>query len=173
MPLPIIGFLFYSGPPLHVLHDDYAKKGRIDDKAPVLASATADIDAPVAEVWRLLSDVAAWPTWNSAIGKVTLDPAVAVDAAFHWKNGSSSIRSRFAVVTPERELTWTGVSTGIRAVHRNTLEQLPGGAVRVRSEESMAAPLVGALYPSRVLQRSLDQWLDLLKRTAETPGPAA
>ena len=167
MPLPIVGNLFYSGPPLHVLHDDYAKQGRIDDRAPVVAAAEADVDAPPAEVWRLLSDVAAWPSWNTDIKSVTLDPAVAVDAAFHWKNGGSSIRSRFAVVAPERELTWTGVSVGIRAVHRNTLEQLPGGSVRLRSEESMAAPLVGVLYPSRALQRSLQKWVDLLKRTAE------
>ncbi|MEV4517236.1 SRPBCC family protein [Dactylosporangium sp. NPDC049525] len=167
MPSSIVGNLFYSGPPLHVLHDEYAKRGRVDDKAPVLASTEIDIDAPIADVWRLLSDVAAWPTWNTDVGKVTLDPAVAVDAAFHWKNGPSNIRSRFAVVTPERELTWTGVSTGIRAVHRNTLEQLPAGPVRMRTEESMAAPLVGVLYPSRKLQRGLEQWLDLLKRTAE------
>ncbi len=159
--------LFYSGPPLDVLHDEYAKAGRVDDKAPVLASAEIDIDAPIATVWRLLSDVAAWPAWNTDVREVTLDSAVTVDAAFHWKNGPSSIRSRFAVVTPEQELTWTGVSTGIRAVHRNTLAQQPGGPVRMRTEESMAAPLVGVLYPSSKLQRGLEQWLDLIKRTAE------
>jgi hypothetical protein len=31
--------LFYRGPPIDVLHEEYAKKGRIDGEAPVRASA--------------------------------------------------------------------------------------------------------------------------------------
>ena len=30
--------LCYSGPPIGVLHEEYAKKGRVDDEAPVKAS---------------------------------------------------------------------------------------------------------------------------------------
>ena len=41
------------------------------------------------------------------------------------------------MVEPEQELTWTGVSTGVRAVHRNVLRELPGGQVHLLTEESM------------------------------------
>jgi hypothetical protein len=38
--------LLYAGPPLRVLHDEYAKKGRIDDKAPVATAYEVHIKAP-------------------------------------------------------------------------------------------------------------------------------
>jgi hypothetical protein len=37
--------LFYAGPPLRVLHEEYAKNGRIDQDAPVTAACEAEIRA--------------------------------------------------------------------------------------------------------------------------------
>ncbi|HWI02195.1 MAG TPA: SRPBCC family protein, partial [Propionibacteriaceae bacterium] len=104
--------LFYSGPSIDVLHEEYAKKGRIDARAPVGAAREIRIEAPVGRVWELLVNVPAWGTWDRAVHDVHLDSTVAADARFTWVNGRARIRSRFAVVDPGRELTWTGVSTG-------------------------------------------------------------
>jgi hypothetical protein len=38
--------LFYGGPPIGVLHEQYAKKGRVDDEAPMKASYEVLIEAP-------------------------------------------------------------------------------------------------------------------------------
>ncbi len=38
--------LFYAGPPLQVLHEEYAKNGRIDQQAPVTTACEVNIRAP-------------------------------------------------------------------------------------------------------------------------------
>ena len=106
--------LFYRAPSIDVLHEEYAKKGRIDARAPVGAAREIRIEAPVGKVWELLVNVPALGTWDRAVHDVHLESTVAADAWFTWVNGRARIRSRFAVVDPGRELTWTGISTGAR-----------------------------------------------------------
>jgi Polyketide cyclase / dehydrase and lipid transport len=106
--------LFYSGPSIEVLHEEYAKKGRIDEEAPVEAFHEVRIEAPVERVWELLSDVPGWGTWYPDVHDVHLDSGVKADARFTWTNGKARIKSTFAVVDEEREITWTGVSWGRR-----------------------------------------------------------
>jgi hypothetical protein len=159
--------LFYRGPSIDVLHEEYAKKGRIDAGAPVGAAREIRIEAPVGKVWELLVNVPAWGTWDRAVHDVHLDSTVAADARFTWVNGRARIRSRFAVVDPGRELTWTGISTGAKAVDRHVLEATDDAATRVRSEESMAGPLLVLFYNSAKLRTGMEQWLTALKTAAE------
>jgi uncharacterized protein YndB with AHSA1/START domain len=159
--------LFYGGPSIEALHEEYAKKGRIDEEAPVKASREVHIEAPVERVWRLLSDPRGWGTWYPDIHDVHLNLGVEADARFDWANGKAHMRSRFAVVEAEREITWTGVAYGAKAVHRHILEPTDGGATRVFSEESMAGPLLVLLYNRAKLEAEMEQWLSALKSAAE------
>ncbi len=159
--------LLYRGPALDVLHEDYAKRGRVDELAPVAAARSIRVEAPPDRVWRVLAAVAAWPSVDPAITRVELPGGVAVDAPFTWSNGRSRIRSRFAVVDPGRELTWTGVSGGARAVHRHVLRPGTGGATELASTESMAGPLLTLLYGSAELDQGMLAWLEAVKSAAE------
>jgi uncharacterized protein YndB with AHSA1/START domain len=163
--------LLYRGPALEVLHERYAKHGRIDDHAPVTAAYEVHIDAPVRRVWGLLADPSDWPTFDPAIHDVELD-TVAPDARFTWTNGRARMKSRFAVVDRDREITWTGVSSGAKAVHRHLLQATGDGGTRVVSEESMAGPLLVLFYSSAKLQAGMQQWLTALKTAAEQPDRA-
>jgi hypothetical protein len=158
--------LFWNGPSIEVLHEEYAKNGRIDGEAPVRASHEIRVDAPVERVWELLSDVSGWGTWDPAVHDVHLDSTVAEDARFAWGNGRARIKSRFAVVDSARELTWTGVFSGAKAVDRHVLEATDDGATRIRCEESMAGPLLVLFYNSAKLQADTEQWLTTLKTAA-------
>jgi len=159
--------LFYGGPPIGVLHEEYAKKGRVDDEAPVKASYEVLIEAPVERVWGLLSDVPGWGNWYPDVHDVRLDSGVEADARFDWRNGKARIRSRFAVVDAEREIAWTGVSSGAKAVHRHVLEPAGPGVTRVFSEESMAGPLLVLFFDGAKLQAGMEEWLATLKTAAE------
>jgi uncharacterized protein YndB with AHSA1/START domain len=160
--------LFYSGPSIEVLHEEYAKKGRIDEEAPVKASHEVRIEAPVERVWELLSDVPSWGTWYPDVHDVHLDSGVKADARFTWANGKARIKSTFAVVDAEREITWTGVSSGAKAVDRNVLQPTgDGGATRVFCEESMAGPLLVLFFDSAKLKAGMEEWLSALKTAAE------
>jgi uncharacterized protein YndB with AHSA1/START domain len=159
--------LLYRGPSIDVLHEQYAKQERIDLRAPVTAAYEVEIDAPLQRVWDLLGNPLAWPSFAPEVHDVHLDGPVAADTRFTWSNGRARMRSRFAVVDRGREITWTGVSSGAKAVHRHLLEAAGDTTTRVRSEESMAGPLLVLLYSSAKLQAGLEQWLTGLKAAAE------
>ena len=159
--------VLYRGPSMRVLHEQYAKRGHIDERAAVTASGSVCIDAPLRQVWTVLSTAAAWPDVSPDISAVDLPGGVAPDAAFTWVNGSARITSRFAVVEPLHELTWTGVSFGARAVHRNVLSALDDHRTQLYSEESMAGPLLTMFYNSDKLSSALQGWLMAMKAAAE------
>jgi hypothetical protein len=160
--------LLYRGPSLQALHEQYAKKGRIDERAAVTAARSVRVDAPSRRVWQVLSAAEAWPEVATEISSIDLPGGVAPDAAFVWVNGGARIKSRFAIVEPLRELTWTGVSSGARAVHRNVLHHLNDHQTQLHSEESMAGPLLTLFYNSGKLSAALKDWLAAVKAAAET-----
>jgi hypothetical protein len=163
----VIRALVYAGPSLERLHDDYAKRGRIDDRAPIAVTHGVLIDAPVSVVWAVLADPRGWAAVDPVIHDVRLAEPVGVDVEFRWKSGSASMRSRFAVVEPEREITWTGSSFGAKVVHRHLLEPVDAGTTRLTCEESMAGPLLGLFFSSAKLRTHLDRWLTAVKAAAE------
>jgi hypothetical protein len=159
--------LLYRGPSLAILHERYAKRGLIDERAAVIASRSVRIDAPARRVWQVLSAADAWPDLAADISAVDLPGGVAPDAAFTWVNGRARIKSRFAIVEPLRELTWTGVSSGSRAVHRNVLHTLSEHQTQLHSEESMSGPLLTLFFSSNKLSAALEGWLAAVKGAAE------
>jgi uncharacterized protein YndB with AHSA1/START domain len=159
--------LFYTGPPITRLHQDYAKRGRIDERAPVTTACEVVISAPVQRVWEMLASPAGWPQFDRAVHDVKLDGPAAVDVAFTWAKGKSHFRSRFAVVNPGHEVTWTGTAAWFKVVHRHLLDTTADGATRVRCEESMSGLMLGLLYNDAKLQSDLMKWLTALKAGAE------
>lgn len=159
--------LFYSGPPLRVLHEEYAKNGRIDEDAPVTAAYEVTVRAPRERVWQLLASPLGWERFSPGIRDVHLDGPVAAGTAFAWANGRARMKSRFAVVDPGRELTWTGTAMGFKAVHRHLLGDAAGGGACLRCEESMAGPLLSLIYSQARLRAALATWLNGLKAAAE------
>lgn len=163
----ILKRLFYGGPTIGVLHEEYAKKGCIDEEAPVKASGGVRIEAPVERVWELLIDLPGWEAWAPDVHGVRLGSAVAADAAFSWAIGRTRIESRFAVVKPGRELTWTGAALWTRAVDRHVLEPTGDGATLHYIEESLAGVLVPLFFGSAKLKAQHERWPAALKSAAE------
>ena len=159
--------LLYRGPTIEVLHEEYAKHGHTDARAPVRAARSVHIDASPERVWQVLSTAADWPSVDAAISNVQVTDGVAVDAPFTWTNEKARVRSRFAVVDPVRELTWTGQSSGAKAVHRHVLHQADGNTTRLDSEESMAGPFLTLFYDSAKLDHGPSTWLTAVKTVAE------
>jgi hypothetical protein len=163
--------LFYSGPSLSVLHDDYAARGRIDTGAPLVSTSSLVIDAPVGRVWEVMADLASWPSWSPGLEIVELSQ-VRPGARFRWKMNGVPLRSRFAVVDAGRELTWTGTFFGYKAVDRHVLESIEGGRTRVTIEESLAGPLLPLLYGQSKLRANHERWLAGLKEAVEAGARA-
>ena len=158
--------LFYTGPSLDTLHEEYAKKSRIDEQAPLISVASITIDAPGPAVWAVLSDVAGWPAWYPEFTVLELDQ-VRPGAPMRWKLGGLTMRSTFAVVNPGHELTWTGRFLGYKAVDQHLLEPAGNGRTTVTIRESLAGPLLPLLYRPSRLQAGHQRWLTALKTTLE------
>ena len=159
--------LFYTGPSTDVLYGDYARRGRIDDRAPISARCETIIDAPPERVWELLSQPQQWEQFASEVRDVRLDAGVVEGGRFAWRNGRAKLSSRFAVVDPGRELTWTGTALGSQAVHRHLLTPTNNNQTRLASEESMAGPLLVLFFSSAKLHTSLNTWLAAITAAAQ------
>ena len=159
--------LFYTGPSTDVLYEDYARRGRIDDLAPISARCETIIDAPTERVWELLSQPQRWEQFASDVRDVRLDDGVVEGGRFTWRNGRAKLSSRFAVVNPGRELTWTGTALGSKAVHRHLLTPANDDQTRLATEESMAGPLLVLFFSSAKLHASLTTWLAAITAAAQ------
>ena len=139
-----------------------------DRDAPAFAEGEVLIDAPRALVWLILTDFTRWPEWTPGVTYVTVAGALEAGSTFRWKSGRSTIKSRLADVAPPASISWTGRTTGIRAVHAYQLDDSGAGTI-VRTQESwdgLVVKLLGrTLQPT--LQKTTDDGLAALKAEAE------
>ena len=132
---------------------DGGSKVAVNECAPVVGRADVLIEAPIATVWRILSNIGGWPEWNLRISRMRLDGPVRAGTPFHWTAGSSRIASCLEEVEPLARIAWSGTTMGIRAVHAYDLTA-EGMGTRVRTEESFEGLV------ARVLRRTLKKRLD-------------
>jgi uncharacterized protein YndB with AHSA1/START domain len=143
----------------------------IDRSAPVVSHHENDIDAPLETVWRLHTDVSAWPSWQTDITEARLDGPFEPGASFDWTSYDFPVTSTIYQVDDRARILWGGTSSGITGVHEWRFSERPGG-VHVETNESFAGAPVEA--DAETLQAQLDAslvaWLGHLKRAAEAEG---
>lgn len=141
----------------------------IDADAPAITRKAIFIAAPLSTVWQVQTDIAQWPQWNTDISQAELEGPLAVGTVFRWSTaGLDDITSTIAEVVPEQRIVWSGPAQGITAVHVWTFTPVQGG-IQVHTEESWdGAPVRERLeFMQGALDKSLESWLDNLKREAE------
>jgi hypothetical protein len=140
----------------------------IDASAPVVARHEIAIRAPLAVVWGLHVDVAAWPTWNPGITEVRVEQPFVPGASFRWNTAGLTIRSTIYDVVEHARTLWGGSVAGIMGIHEWRFAETADG-VRVATVESWSGEPVEA--DTAALQAALDQslvaWLKHLKDAAE------
>jgi len=118
------------------------------------------VDSPAAPeaVWRIWSDVAAWPRWNHGIEKITIDGPFAPGTRFTMTPpGEGPIEMRLTEVTPGRLFTdeMDGGDFVVRTVHR--LEPAAGGRTHISYRTEITGPaaarMVGGARPTRTPPR--------------------
>lgn len=85
----------------------------IDERAPVISRHSAVIAASIDTLWRLHTDINAWPTWQKAIDRAHLEGEFQPGATFTWETYGLSIVSIVYQVEPQRHTLWGGPSAGI------------------------------------------------------------
>lgn len=143
----------------------------IDRGAPVIVRDEIHVSAPVAEVWRLHTDINGWPAWRADVTVAHLDGPFEAGALFHWETGGLSIDSTVRAVEPEHRTVWGGPAAGIDGVHVWTFTP-DGDGTRVVTEESWAGPPVDAdpEQARTMLAASIRAWLEALVAAAQRTG---
>ena len=145
----------------------------IDPHAPVIARNQILINAPLDLVWRIQTDVSAWPTWRPEVTQARADGPLAVGSVFHWEEGGLQIVSTVGELDAPHRVAWTGPAQGIEAVHVWELTSTTAG-VLVHTEESWSGEPVEAqatqLQP--LLDHALRTWLGHLKAHSEASAQA-
>ncbi|MFC9690554.1 SRPBCC family protein [Kribbella sp. NPDC056951] len=115
---------------------------------------TIDLDAPLAEVWRVLTDSAAYPAWNPFILSLTGELTVGSTVTTRIRDAEGKERTftpKVLVVDPNRELTWLsriGFGGLFDGKHLFRLEELPGERTRLVNDEEfrgLAVPFLRSM----------------------------
>jgi uncharacterized protein YndB with AHSA1/START domain len=146
----------------------------INASAPAVARGEIEVAAAPEIVWRVLTDIPNWSSWNPDVKSATLEGPLAAGTQFRWKAGPGTITSTLQDVEPPRRIDWTGSTFGIKAIHVHQLEQRDGTTL-VSSAESwdgLVARLLRGSMTNR-LQEALDSGLRHLKIEAERQASAS
>ena len=140
--------------------------------APVVSRHEISVAAPLAVVWALHTDVAAWPSWHPDVDATQPQGALAPGVVFRWQTAGLDITSTVAQVDAPHRIVWGGPADGITGVHVWTFTPVDtesGPGVLVRTEESWdgAPARDGADTLQPALDTSLRSWLRALGATAE------
>jgi len=128
-----------------------------DPQGPVSGAAEIDVAAPVETVWRVLTDLDRWPSWNTDVTSMSVDGPLAEGTVFRWKAGPGTIVSRIERVDPPRLVAWSGKTLGVKAMHVWHFEQV-GETTHVRTQEALHGIVARVLRSS--LQKTLDSALE-------------
>jgi uncharacterized protein YndB with AHSA1/START domain len=140
----------------------------INQTAPVAASAEIQVTADPHAVWRVLTGIDQWPSWNPDVKSASLEGELAAGSRFKWKAGPGTIVSTIQQVDPPRSIAWTGKTLGLRAIHVYRLKPRDDGTL-VSSQESWEglAALAFRRRMQRTLERAMEAGLLHLKAEAE------
>lgn len=143
-----------------------AASERMIPGAPVHASKTIVIDAPIDRVWRIQTDVDHWQDWYSYLRDAKLigqfAPGTKLNYGWLFKHRLVIAKVR------EFELAMVyGKYVGFSAVTKWDFKPLAKTQTQVTFSESSVGFLMAVVYSSVKLAEHLDGWLQKLKARAE------
>lgn len=123
------------------------------------------INSSAENVFRILSDINNWPSWQSGVTEAQINGSAIPGAEFKWKSGSLKISSRLHTVNASSEIGWTGKIWWIKAVHNWYLVN-ENNSTRVIVKESLTGP--GSSLMKKSLAEGMRKNLIELKARAES-----
>jgi uncharacterized protein YndB with AHSA1/START domain len=148
-----------------------AKKGVINEKAPVIDKQEIMINAPIEKVWEILANIGEWPEWYTGVTIEKKPEKYEEGQTFHWKQDGNKIKSRLAKIERPNTLAWTGSVLWIKAVHVWQLREIEKSKTKVAVAESMQGFFISQFINKEKLHKVLDLWLNLLKIRVERNNP--
>jgi hypothetical protein len=136
--------------------------------APVFGTSEITIDAPASVVWEVMSRIDEWPRWNKDITEASLEGELKPGSVFRWKSGPGRIVSTLQTVDPPKQISWSGKTMGVTAIHVWRLQPRDGRTI-VTTEESWEGITARLLHKwsQKTVDRAMRAGLVYLKAEAE------
>ncbi len=141
----------------------------INENASVKSKNQIEIDAPLATVWDVLTDINNWANWQKAVSETIVDGEIKEGTRFNWKAGGLSFKSRIHTVNSMSMFGWTGTTFGARAIHNWTFKEKDNKTI-VKVEESLQGvfPRLFRGYFQKNLDAGVRTNLEELKTASES-----
>ena len=106
-------------------------------------STTVAVDAPAEVAWRVLADVAAWPTWTPTITRIDGDAQVCSGAVFRVSQpGMRPMDWTVTEFIDGESFTWTSRVTGTLLLASHAIRPVDGVRCEIALSFSMTSPFV-------------------------------
>ncbi len=141
----------------------------INENASVKSKNQIEIDAPLATVWDVLTDINNWANWQKAVSETVVDGEIKEGTRFNWKAGGLSFKSRIHTVDSMSMFGWTGTTFGASAIHNWTFKEKDNKTI-VKVEESLQGvfPRLFRGYFQKNLDAGVRTNLEELKTASES-----
>ena len=141
----------------------------INENASVKSKNQIEIDAPLATVWDVLTDINNWANWQKAVLETIVDGEIKEGTRFNWKAGGLSFKSRIHTVNSMSMFGWTGTTFGASAIHNWTFKEKDNKTI-VKVEESLQGvfPRLFRGYFQKNLDAGVRTNLEELKTASES-----
>lgn len=141
----------------------------INQNAPVKSTSTIEINASIDSVWKILTEINEWPSWQQNVTEAALNGELIEGTEFVWKANGLSFRSEIHTMVPKQMFGWTGKTFGASAVHNWRFETTNKSTI-VNVEESLQGvfPRVFKNYFQKNLNQSVITNLSELKIASES-----
>ncbi len=140
----------------------------INYTAPVQCRQSIIINANSVAVWKTLTDINKWQTWQKEIKTAKLNGPLQPDTTIDWKTGGIKIHSTIHTSEPYAHFGWSGKTIGLFAIHNWKITEL-NKQTEVVVEESMEG-ILATLFKktfNKRLDKSVRTWLEFLKKECE------
>ena len=139
-------------------------KIEVDSSAKCFSKEEIIINSPVGNVFKILSDINNWPSWQSSVTKAQINGPTKPGVEFIWKAGGLKINSKLHTVNANSEIGWTGRIWWIKAVHNWYLSN-ENNETKVTVKESLNG--LGSSFMRKSLIEGMRRNLLELKNKAE------
>jgi hypothetical protein len=139
-------------------------------------SSTVVIDAAPEDIWRVLVDLPAWPSWNTTVVRTegTVAPGAKV-AVTVTANPGRTFPVRVAELDEPRRMVWRGgMPLGLFTGTRTFALAAEGAGTRFSMDEVYTGPMAGLITRSIPdLQPGFDEFAACLKTRVESSERAS
>lgn len=143
-----------------------AREGRINENASIKDKHSIIINAPIENVWGIITDISNWAEWNNDVKNVRISESVQEGSHFKWTIGRMTAASQIQLFDRPTTLSWSGKSNFVKRIYVWSLEKDEDQTI-VALSTSLQGLFTVWVENHRSVYNELLNWLESLKQKAE------